>query len=191
MKKTVNISGNEAGSVTEVLPKGFTYFVRDGDMIKIGSSMRPKERISALQGAVARLLEVLAVVPMEVADEFETHRRFAHLRVRGEWFRAEVDLLQFIENIKAEPALSAEPPAPPTYDFSRPKVKLNPAKTISKLLKMRSAIGADTPAGHRISNIDEIRQNRVKAEGDPVRLAYLDANLSRQLRDLEATRRQS
>lgn len=77
------------------------------------------------------------------------------------------------------------------YDFTRSRAKLNPAKTISKLLKMRSAIGADTPAGHRISNIDEIRQNKEEAKGDPVRLAHLDASLSRQLRDLEATRRQS
>lgn len=74
------------------------------------------------------------------------------------------------------------------FDFTRSKAKLNPGKTISKLLKMRSAIGADTPAGHRISNIDEVRQNKAKAEGDPVRLAYLEASLVRQLADLEATR---
>lgn len=76
------------------------------------------------------------------------------------------------------------------HDFTRSKAKLNAAKTIAKMLKMRSAIGADTPAGHRISNIDEIRQNRAKAEaeGDTVRLAHLDANLGVQLRDLERTR---
>ena len=67
------------------------------------------------------------------------------------------------------------------------RARLNPAKTIKKMLQMRSAIGADTPAGHRISNIDEVRQNKAKAD-DPVQIAYLDASLGRQLRDLAATR---
>jgi hypothetical protein len=81
---------------TEPNAKGYTYFVRDGDSIKIGSSMRPKERISSMQTSHFRVLETLAVVPMEVADEYETHQRFEHLRVRGEWFRAAPELLQFI-----------------------------------------------------------------------------------------------
>jgi len=76
------------------------------------------------------------------------------------------------------------------FNFTRSKAKLNPAKSISKMLKMRSAIGADTPAGHRISNIDEIRQRKAKS-ADPVQIAHLDASLDRQLADLEATRRQS
>jgi hypothetical protein len=61
-------------------------------------------------------------------------------------------------------------------------------QTMKKFLKMRSAIGADTPAGHRVSNIDEVRQNKAKAAGDPAREAYLDASMARQLRDLAATR---
>ena len=79
---------------------GWTYFVRDGEFIKIGSSMRPRERIGMLQTGSSRPLEILAVVPMEVADEFATHQRFAHLRARGEWFRAEPDLLEFISGLE-------------------------------------------------------------------------------------------
>lgn len=67
------------------------------------------------------------------------------------------------------------------------RVKLNPAKTMKRMLQMRSAIGADTKAGHRISNIDEIRQNRAKVTGLE-QSKYLEANLARQLADLEATR---
>jgi hypothetical protein len=68
------------------------------------------------------------------------------------------------------------------------RLKVNTSKTMRKLLQMRSNIGADTLAGRRISNMDEIRQNKVKAAADPVRLAYLDDSLARQLRDFEATR---
>lgn len=73
------------------------------------------------------------------------------------------------------------------FNFTRSKAKFNPAKTISKLLKMRSVIGANTPAGHRISNIDEIRQHLAK-ETLPEQLRHLEASLARQLRGLEATR---
>jgi hypothetical protein len=58
---------------------------------------------------------------------------------------------------------------------------------MQKLLSMRSKIGADTRAGHRISNIDEIRRNRTKTR-DPERRAFLDASMARQRADLEATR---
>lgn len=75
-----------------------------------------------------------------------------------------------------------------SFDHTRSKVRLNPVKTMAKLLLMRSTIGADTPAGHRISNIDEVRQNKAKAAGDPVREAHLDASMARQLRDLEFSR---
>lgn len=68
------------------------------------------------------------------------------------------------------------------------RLKINASKTMTKMLRMRSAIGADTPAGHRISNIDEVRQNKARATGDPAREAYLDASLTRQLNDLAATR---
>lgn len=205
---TVNDSGTQAASDTGLtrvcsapvrfsyprLPCGWTYFVqRDDAMIKIGFSIKPRHRIMSLTAEHGQL-QVLAIVPSAVAGEFETHQKFEHLRAEGEWFAPGSDLLQFIDEVKAAPMPEIEPLSrstfQPNYDFSRPKVRLNPAKTISKMLKMRSAIGADTPAGHRISNVDEIRQNRKQAEtaGDLVRLAYLDASLARQLRGLAAAR---
>jgi hypothetical protein len=57
---------------------------------------------------------------------------------------------------------------------------------MQKLLSMRSTIGADTPAGHRISNIDEIRQNKRKTR-NLERLQFLANSEARQRRDLEAT----
>jgi len=169
---------------------GWTYFVQRKDtQIKIGFSIKPRHRIMSLTVEHGPL-NVLAVVPSAVAGEFETHQKFDHLRELGEWFRPGADLLQFIEEVKVAPMPALQPAPRQDYDFSRPKVRLNPAKTISKMLKMRSRIGADTVAGHRISNIDEIRQNKAAAEaqGDVVRISYLDASLARQLRDLDQTR---
>jgi hypothetical protein len=50
------------------------------------------------------------------------------------------------------------------------------------ILVKRRQFGADSPAGHRCSNIDEILQNREKATGD--QLIRLDANLAAQVAEL-------
>lgn len=151
------------------LPKGFTYFVRDGDMIKIGSSMRPADRISNLQTGSSRPLEVLAVVSQEIADEFGTHQLFDHLRVRGEWFRADQELLYFIEGVKAAAAALPEP-VRPALEHPGALAALN-AKAASQgcanfftasidirrgLTAKGKAAGWDTPIGHACSNVIRI-----------------------------------
>ena len=81
---------------------GYTYFVRRGDLIKIGHSAVPKDRMTALQCNFPEPLEVLAIVSNTFIDEPTAHKKFDHLRVRGEWFRAAPDLLEFITQVKAE-----------------------------------------------------------------------------------------
>ena len=82
------------------VPAGVVYFVRSGDSIKIGSASDFKRRSSSLQTASPEPLNVLAIVPG--LDEYKIHQRFAHLRIRGEWFRAEPELLEFIQLVKVE-----------------------------------------------------------------------------------------
>lgn len=110
MTKTENIHETDGVSVTEELPDpfGFTYFIRDEDRIKIGFTIQPAKRMSSLQTANSRELETLLVAPSYMAEEHDTHQRFAHLRERGEWFRAEPELLDFIEDlkVKAAPAMA-------------------------------------------------------------------------------------
>lgn len=143
MTKTENIHETDGGSVTEALPKGFTYFVRDGDMIKIGSSMNPENRIKAIQSGFPRKLEIMAIVPMETVDEFQTHQRFGHLRLNGEWFQADKDLLNFIRSLQGQPALPDGMGAP---------IGL----TLSKLI---DAYRTDEDSTYR-TNRYHVRQNR-------------------------------
>jgi len=81
---------------------GYTYFVRRGEIIKIGHSAIPKQRFSALQVSFPDRLTVLAIVPNTIISEGGAHKKFAHLRVAGEWFRSAPDLLEFIEHVKME-----------------------------------------------------------------------------------------
>jgi hypothetical protein len=78
----------------------FVYFLRSGASgpIKIGfTGNTPMARLSALQTGNPEPLRLLAAIPGVREDEQRLHERFAHIRIGGEWFRAEPDLLAFID----------------------------------------------------------------------------------------------
>lgn len=140
---------------------GSTYFVRVGDAIKIGAATNFKTRLQSLQTGQVELIEVLAVVPASLIDEFKTQQLFAHLRIRGEWFRNDAELLYFIEQAKAEAAAEPVPEPSPRSARSTP---INPAlsqhEAIRRLINARAKVyGADTPEGHTCSNLAEMLKN--------------------------------
>lgn len=71
--------------------RGFVYFVRFGDRVKIGFSMNVERRLKAIPHD-----EILAVMPGTFRDESRCHAAFAHLRIIGEWFEMGDDLMGFI-----------------------------------------------------------------------------------------------
>lgn len=86
-----------AGEVIEqVCSQGFVYFIRFSDRIKIGWSGDPQRRIRDLPHD-----EILAIIPGTIADERQYHFRFHYLRVYGEWFKAEQDLVDFVATLAA------------------------------------------------------------------------------------------
>lgn len=82
------------------LPEGATYvyYIRVADFIKIGISRRWKRRINNISTASPFEVQVLLVEIESPALEKRLHRKFKHLRHRGEWFRAEPNLLAYIAN---------------------------------------------------------------------------------------------
>lgn len=79
---------------------GWVYFLRAGDLIKIGHSQEPRGRLATLRGASPLKLDLLHIEPGPVSKERTLHRRFRRLRSHGEWFRAEHDLLAYIDLLK-------------------------------------------------------------------------------------------
>jgi Meiotically up-regulated gene 113 len=71
------------------------YFVRAGDAIKIGRTANLAARLRALATASAVPLELLAAVPGGRELEARLHRRWRHLHLRGEWFRADEALMRY------------------------------------------------------------------------------------------------
>ena len=83
-----------------IIDTGYVYFIQRGDAIKIGFSVQPERRMENLQSSHHLPLQLLGTVPASVVDEMAVHARFAHLRIRGEWFRSDRDLIQFIKTAK-------------------------------------------------------------------------------------------
>lgn len=74
------------------------YFVQAGarGAIKIGQSSDPVRRISALFTQSPERLHFLGAMPGDAKTEARLHRRFAGLRMHGEWFRPGDVLLDYI-----------------------------------------------------------------------------------------------
>lgn len=84
-------------------PKRFgaraVYFIQPvgGGLIKIGVSNSPISRLEALQVGCPVDLKIIGLIPdAEPGTEAALHARFAHARVRGEWFEPVPELLRFI-----------------------------------------------------------------------------------------------
>jgi hypothetical protein len=78
------------------------YFVRTSDFIKIGFTTNLPQRLESLPFGTPHEVTLLHDMPGSFDFEVDMHRKFKHLRVKGEWFRAEQELLDFIEELKNE-----------------------------------------------------------------------------------------
>lgn len=77
-------------------PQPVVYFIRSGDLIKIGTTTCLTARISALATHGPEQPQILLVVPGGYAEERQVHALFRDDRVRGEWFRPSQQLMAFI-----------------------------------------------------------------------------------------------
>lgn len=77
------------------------YFLLDPgtNCIKIGNSSLKNlsKRISEIQISTPNVLSVMGVMWGGLDVEKALHEQFAESRVRGEWFRADADLLEYIQ----------------------------------------------------------------------------------------------
>src|SRR5690348_10834207 len=77
------------------------YFIQCEDAnkyIKIGYTQGdPQERLEKLQVGCPYPMTLLGVVDSGRKVERELHRKYDSHRVRGEWFRPDMNILQFIE----------------------------------------------------------------------------------------------
>lgn len=168
MQNDANIHETDGGSVTEVLP-GHTYFIQVGASIKVGSAVRIRNRLAAERKRHKKHVKVLAVVPAPLADPDKVRELFAGLVTRWGWMRADVELLYFIDQLKAEGGVAyVDPPV----EKSLPP-PLTPFDIVRRpLYQLRKGRRANDPIAHACHNLIEMTNNLELAtdEGQKARL---------------------
>jgi hypothetical protein len=78
------------------------YFIRVGEdgPIKIGIASDPRQRRSSMQSGNPEPLIILKTVRGNGHHEKQLHAKFAHLKIRGEWFSPAPELLNYIAGLK-------------------------------------------------------------------------------------------
>ena len=71
------------------------YYVRRGDLIKIGTTVDPLTRFATLLPD-----EILAFEPGGGSEETYRHRQFFHLHCRGEYFKSAPELLEHAARLR-------------------------------------------------------------------------------------------
>jgi hypothetical protein len=81
------------------------YFIQSGksDLVKIGYAADPQTRLRQLQCGNPEPLRLIATKDGEKDAEGQWHRRLAHLRVRGEWFRWCDEMRTHVRPMLADP----------------------------------------------------------------------------------------
>jgi hypothetical protein len=73
-----------------------TYFISDGEAVKIGYSTDPESRLRYLQTGHPKKLVLLGVCSI---PEPVLHEKFESLRLQGEWFRLTPELEGYIRDV--------------------------------------------------------------------------------------------
>jgi len=82
------------------------YFIRSEGFVKIGhTTNRVKWRLKELQTGNPAKLELLGFVKGNRHDEYRLHELFGRLRHRGEWFRLDPELEDYIKAVSGRPDL--------------------------------------------------------------------------------------
>ena len=81
---------------TEQEQNGLVYYIRFGDRIKIGTTTNLPGRLADIPHD-----ELLATEPGGFLLEGYRHHQFAHLRLTGEWFRADAALEKHIKAVQS------------------------------------------------------------------------------------------
>lgn len=97
-KRTINLDKETAK------PPCYIYFILnyDSQAVKIGIAKNVKRRLASLQTSSPSKLELLGIIKTKSVNnarkiEKLLHEKFAKNRIRGEWFKTNVELLDYIK----------------------------------------------------------------------------------------------
>ena len=84
--------------IERLVPAGIVYVVGFGPYVKIGFTRdRVEWRVAELQVGCPETIQIIATINGGFSDEARLHRRFADIRLRGEWFKREGAVAAWID----------------------------------------------------------------------------------------------
>lgn len=97
------------------------YFVRDAasGYVKIGFSEKPWLRFSKIQSDHPTKLDIWLVIEGDREREALLHQRFDGLRHRGEWFRVDTAIVDFVDGAIADGENVAPPVKTPPHGMTQ------------------------------------------------------------------------
>lgn len=120
------------------------YFIRSGDFIKIGYATNVLKRAQSFACANPGGAELLGHIPVDSSlRERQYHDKFETLRERGEWFRADPELLSFIDKNCVRPVKSARRTREPRHCQLNTKVSERARDRVKKMAIAQAACIAD------------------------------------------------
>lgn len=105
---------------------GFVYAIESGDAVKIGWSNNPRRRVHNLTTGSPVQHRLIGFIEATKDREFELHAQLSIHRIRGEWFRKEGLVIEFIKSLPPVPKPQRKPDkrtegrVPVVYELRRP-----------------------------------------------------------------------
>ena len=130
------------------------YFIQAGTSgpVKIGCAGDAARRLIELQVGHPETLVFLGQLDGGHAVERVIHRKFSHLRIRGEWFSPACELLEFVRRPTIDPANLP--------DFSAPDPTETPADAVNALLLVAKVYSAAMKRSLRLVGEDAVGNHK-------------------------------
>ncbi len=128
----------------------FVQYENDSGPIKIGLTKNIQKRLAEIQSTCPAPVKLLKVIEGEWEKELRIHYHFSHLRLQGEWFKSEKELLDFIENPYEVPEVpktvwpintkQIEGEVEKTISYFDGETKYHTVDEVAKLLKVDASL---------------------------------------------------
>lgn len=136
-----------------------TYIIQAGPSgpVKIGKADDVEGRIAALQVGHPEELRLIRLVDTDFDAEPSFHDRFAHLRIRGEWFRFDAEMMTFVPSAPPD-----EAPIADVIRFAKRRAIEEAANLLADIWQHFRGIETKGQFTKRVARMLQIKERRVR-----------------------------
>lgn len=152
-KAEIEVACDKIRKKSKVDKKKYVYFIQEitSKFIKIGFAASVASRKAIIQSSNPHEVIILGIMEGGAKEEAIIHEQFSHLRIRGEWYKSNEDLLNFIKHN------SITGPIP--VNLNKKVLQFNDKKTkageeCKDLIKLADAAKMDDSENEELISID-------------------------------------